>query len=578
MPLAMSKIIPLLGLSVVVSISLSTLSQAAEPNEKSISISSDATTSGKPLDKFWSTCVGAGRANEALRSSWLEQMKLVHDECGFQFVRFHGLFHDDMFVYQVGKDGKPIYNWQYVDDVFDRLLAMGVRPFVEFGFNPTDPLKPEILSEEEKKPKAPGIPAKKDWLGCFWWKANAIPPSDNAKWCALVDAFLRHCIQRYGIEEVRKWYFEVWNEPNLDFFFHGGTEQKYFQLYKDTAQAVKKVDTSLRVGGPATSNFQFAVRGKETAPLKKIAGDVDAVEKLDWRPIWLENFLSYCSANKLPLDFISCHPYPKDFPLDPIAGKVRINRGADATKKDLTLIRDLRDQSAYPKAEIQLTEWSSSPSSRDFSHDLLPAATFVVKSNLDSTGLANSLSYWTFTDVFEEKGAGDTIFHGGFGLINYQGIVKPTYHAYRFLNRLGDQVLSKSNGAIITRHPDSGKVTALLYNYPVEEKFAVPMCESMEDAEAEQAVGTPRIADLTLKGLPANAKVKVTTLDKDHGNAVAAWKAMGSPEPPNREQVQALRKSAMALKEETLQADASGAFSMKCEIAPWSLVWVETEN
>jgi xylan 1,4-beta-xylosidase len=544
-----------------------------------IVLEADDKAAGRPLVHFWSRCVGAGRANEGLRASWLEQLKLVHDECGFQYVRFHGLFHNDMFVYHETTNGLPVYNWQYVDDLFDRMLAIGVRPFVELSFNPIDPLP---AAGADSRTNAPGDfvnGRRRNGNGQFWWRANASPPSDDKKWAGLVEAFVRHCIARYGIDEVRQWYFEVWNEPNLDAFFHGGTQQQSFDLYKVTVLAIKKIDPSLRVGGPATSNFHVNLpAGRSRVEVNHDPTPAD-VEALNWQPVWVEDFITFCHTNQLPLDFISTHPYPQDFPLDDLlTGRtVRVKRGVDATKHDLTLLRKIVDSSSFPKAEIQLTEWSSSPSSRDFTHDCLPAAAFVVKANLDSIGLVNSLSYWTFTDLFEEKGAGDTIFHGGFGLVNYQGIVKPTFHAYQFLNALGDELLAKTDGAIMTRHSDTDKLTVLAYRYPPEVKISLPKSDSLVEAESMMTNGHPAPLKITLTGLPPRAAVLVETLDKTHGNAVAAWEAVGKPEPPTREQAAELRKAAMAVKQEIFHADESGQYVLERQIEPWSLVLIEQQ-
>jgi xylan 1,4-beta-xylosidase len=449
-----------------------------------IVLAADARAAGSPLVHFWSKCVGAGRANEGLRASWLEQLKLVHDECGFKYVRFHGLFHNDMFVDHETTNGVPVYNWQYVDDLFDRMLAIGVRPFVELGFDPIDPLRPEVIVSRPQKRGDFGGVRISAWNGQFWWRANATPPGDQKKWAALVDAFVRHCLARYGADAVRQWYFEVWNEPNLDAFFHGGNQRQYFELYQTTALAIKKIDPALRVGGPATSNFHVKLPAGKRVKVHHDPTSVD-VDALDWQPLWVANFISFCATNRLPLDFISTHPYPQDFPLDDLltGHTVHLKRGVKATEHELALLRKIVDASPFPNAEIQLTEWSSSPSSRDFTHDCLPAAAFVVKANLDSIGLVNSLSYWTFTDVFEENGADDTVFHGGFGLVNYQGIVKPTFHAYQFLNSLGDEVLAQTDGAIITRHRATGRLTALAYLYPPEVKISLPTSKSLVEAE-----------------------------------------------------------------------------------------------
>ena len=198
-----------------------------------IEVNVSAKAAGKKLPHSWSVCVRAGRANEGLRANWLEHLDLAVRTCGFQYVHFHGLFHDDMFVYRE-RNGVVVYNWQYIDELFDRLLGMGIRPFVELGFCPGD-----LAS-------SPNV--------CFWWKGHSSPPKDLGKWADLVEQFLRHCIGRYGEAEVRRWYFEVWNEPNLQYFFDG-TRTQYFELYAVTARTIKKVDPLLRVGGPATCNF-----------------------------------------------------------------------------------------------------------------------------------------------------------------------------------------------------------------------------------------------------------------------------------------------------------------------------------
>jgi len=520
-----------------------------------IHVVADAKGPGEPLAHYWSVCVGAGRANEGLRASWLEQLKAAHDACGFRYVRFHGLFHDDMFVYRE-VSGKPAYNWQYLDDLFDRLLATGVRPFVELSFCP------KALASDDNT--------------TFWWKANSSPPKDYAKWAGLVEAFTRHCVARYGLDEVRSWYFEVWNEPDLHGFW-SGTRSQYFELYKVSARAVKAVDASLRVGGPATSNFVADDRfDGETAQRSKIIALVkpEESEKYPWRPVWVTAFLAYCAKEKLPVDFVSTHPYPTDWAVDE-EGKGRgLTRQVEATTHDLRQLRSMVDASPFPKAAIHLTEWSSTPSPRDFTHDSLPAATFIVKANLESAGLVDSLSYWTFTDVFEEGGAGNAVFHGGFGLINYQGIVKPGFHAYRMLHALGDETLATAPGAIVTRHRDTRRLTALIYCYPAEMPLTVPG-GSRAAAEQLERLGSPAPVKLELAGLKPGTRFLVETLDRTHGNAVAAWQAMGAPEAPTREQTAALLRAAQATNQELAQADASGRLIFERLVDPWSVLLID---
>jgi xylan 1,4-beta-xylosidase len=524
---------------------------AAPAEDTGIRITAQANAPGKPLVHYWSKVVGAGRANEGLRSTWQEELDTVAHYDGFQYVRFHGLFHDDMFVYREDAKGEPIYNFQYVDDLFDRMLAKHVRSFVELSFVPSE------------------LAIVKNTT--FWWQANGSPPSDYNKWADLVRATVEHWVARYGIDEVRTWYFEVWNEPNLTKPFFRGTQQQYFDLYKITAQTIKTIDPALRVGGPATSNFHI---DQEALKKAQASGEPFDPMTIAWRPIWIEDFMAYCKANNLPVDFISTHPYPQDFAIDePGMPKGKgFRRSIDSTRDDLRTLRRIVDASPYPHAEIQLTEWSSSPSPLDHTHDSLAAGAFIAKTNLESIGLVDSLSYWVFTDVFEENRRTDLIFHGGFGLINYQEIVKPAFHAYRFMNELGDELLEQKMGAVVTRDKASGRVTALAYNYPAEEKISLPVTNSVEAADAIDTSGSARDLEIHLRGLSPNASFLIETLDRQHGNAIAAWESLGRPEPPTPAQTKALREAAWATQKELVRADGAGNLDLHRMIAPWSLV------
>ncbi|MBC7886977.1 MAG: hypothetical protein H7Z13_03755 [Ferruginibacter sp.] len=518
-------------------------------NDLRASISARA--KGEIFAHFWSKCVGAGRANEGLRASWLEQLKLAKQHCGFEYCRFHGLFHDDMFVYRE-VNGAPAFNWQYIDDLFDRMLEIGVKPFVELAF------MPKAMASTEKTQ--------------FWWKGNVAPPNDYAKWGALVTAFTNHCISRYGLAEVKTWYFEVWNEPDLGAFWDG-TKTQYFELYKASANAIKAIDAGLRVGGPATSNFVPDDRfdGEREDKTKHKTLTVKDINTLEWKGVWIQDFINYCTKENLPVDFISTHPYPTDWALDPETkkGAGRVRR-VGSTAEDLAWMRKTIAESPYPKAELHCTEWSSSPSPRDTTHDSLQAATYVIKANVESIGLTDSLSYWTFTDVFEEGGAGNTIFHGGFGLINYQGIAKPTFHAYRMLNALGDELLYKEDGMIVTRHSRSQKITALLFHYPSERKSVV-------DGNVEEVLntGTPRKFILKINDAKPFSNFNIETLNRNNGFAYPKWKAMGSPEPPTREQTKQLKAAAFATKKEKAKADAKGALQWERILQPWHCVLIQ---
>lgn len=514
----------------------------------------DSHQQGECYVPHWHTCVGAGRAGEGLRAAFQEHLDLVQKHIGFRYLRFHGLLHDDMFVLRQDSSGNWIYSFQYVDELFDHMLEKNIRPFVELGFFP-ECLKGGTATQ-------------------FWWKANVTPPAEWDGWCMLIDRLVRHWIARYGSEEVRQWYFEVWNEPNLDGFWDG-TRSQYFELYKHTARTIKAIDPVLRVGGPATSNFVPDARfdGEREDMSCHLTHQTEDLDSLQWHGVWIEAFLEYCHQQELPVDFVSTHPYPTDFALDTTGRISGRSRGIDALVKDLTWLRDAVRSSHYPNAEIHLTEWSSSPSSRDCTHDYLQEAAFIVKSNLDCIGLTDSLSYWVFTDVFEELGAGASIFHGGFGLINYQGIVKPGFHAYRMLASLGNECLYRDEHLFLTR--GNNGLSAVAWNYPISGTISMSLWPDHSKAEAELQQGEACRIHFEITGLKPHQPFQLEYLSREHGWALEAWRKIGSPESPDRLQTAELRKAALATSMQTIQANELGVLTVDATLDPWNLLMIK---
>lgn len=213
----------------------------------------------------WRHCVGTGRVELALRRDYQDSLKLLQDEIGFRYIRGHGLLSDGLGVhrpYEWEGARRVHHSFTYVDQVVDAYLALGIRPFLELGFMPAG------LASGERT--------------VFWWRGNVTPPRSHQEWAALVRATLAHLVDRYGLDEVRTWPIEVWNEPNLPDFWEGADEKAYHRLYEVTARAVKEVDASLRVGGPALS-----------------PGADD----------WLDRFAEFVERHDVPVDFVSKHAY-----------------------------------------------------------------------------------------------------------------------------------------------------------------------------------------------------------------------------------------------------------------------------
>ncbi|MEM1216044.1 MAG: glycoside hydrolase [Bacteroidota bacterium] len=444
-----------------------------------------------PHAKVASKCIGAGRAYEGLRADWQAQLKMTQAECGFEYIRFHGILHDDMAVYTETEDGTPHYNWQYVDILYDFLLSIDLKPFVELSFMPS-----ALASGEQT---------------VFWWQANVTPPKDYEKYGDLVRAFTQHLTERYGQEEVSTWYFEVWNEPNHGGFF-SGTMDDYFRIYRVAAESVRAVSNDYRVGGPASAGGG-----------------------------WIEEMIAYCQQNNVPLDFISTHEYGVLGVLD-VYGVRRIqmvedaNRVVNTVKKTDQWIKEGSDQ----PLEIHFTEWSSSYSPRDLVHDTYQNATYVLNTLKRTENIAHSMSYWTFTDVFEEGGPPTTPFHGGFGLLNVQGIKKPTYQAYHYFNQLGEEELvNPDQHSWICKNDDAiqGLIWDFTYLY-APNRFNQTFYASEVPAQEASTV------NFVVNGLENGTyELTVYKTGHRHNDPYSTYLDLGKPAQLNQRQVDHLRRS-----------------------------------
>ena len=430
-----------------------------------------------PFPHFWEKMFGSGRAILTLRESYRRDLQAARQITGFDYLRFHAIFHDEVGVYDEDAQGDPVYNFSYVDQIYDGLLAAGVRPFVELSFMP-------------KKLAA------RDALHSFWYKQNVSPPKDFVKWDKLVTRFTQHLVERYGIDEVSKWYFEVWNEPNIDFWAGDPKQVTYWDLYDHTARAIKAVNSRLRVGGPSTA-----------------------------QAAWADAFIQHCVENKVPVDFVSSHVYGNDKADDVFGTSEKIPRNqmvCRAVKK----VYDQIQASARPQLPLIWSEFNASYMAEPAVTDTVYMGPWLADTIRQCDGLVDVMSYWTFSDVFEEQGVVKQPFYGGFGLLAEGGIPKPAFAAFDLLHTLGDERIEiQSDTALVTRTKDGSLVLAV-WNY----------------APPEQT-GVPKTVTLRFKGV-SGRHASIARVDREHGDVHSAYEKMGAPPYPTPAQIVALRKAA----------------------------------
>ena len=432
------------------------------------------------LPHVWEECAGSDRAAITMRESWRKDLDRWKAEIGLKRVRFHGIFCDEMGVYTptILNRRKPAPNFRNVFEVYDGLLARGVAPYIELSFMPS------ALASADTK------------FG--FYNGNTSPPTSTEAWADFITIFVRALIGRYGLATVRQWPFEVWNEPDLRFFW-SGTQQQYFYMYKATAVAIKAIDPHLQVGGPATSQAQ-----------------------------WIGDFAAWTAANNAPVDFFATHIYASDN-----QGKV-FGVGTKMLQSEvipaaMKKARGEIDASPHKGKPLYLSEWSS---------DSPAMIAHIVKGCLPHV---QAMSHWVMSGTYEELGVRDHILNeGGIGYAPMvQGIALPTFNAFKLMRALGTQQLAADGPALASRR-DNGSVAALVWNLAeVSQPSGIPV-----PGAARKPAGEPKRLDVRFKGAKPGAVANVRFVDQERGSPMPAWRKMGSPQYPTPAQLVALRKAA----------------------------------
>jgi xylan 1,4-beta-xylosidase len=471
------------------------------------------------LSGAWRACVGTGRLELALRRDYQESLALVQREIGFRHIRGHGLFSDGMGIYRPYEyrgRRQVRYAFTYLDQVVDAYLGLGIKPFIELGFMPT-----ELASGEQT---------------VFWWRGNVTPPRSYAEWADLVRATVTHLIDRYGLEEVRGWPIEVWNEPNLTHFWQGADADAYHRLYEVTARTIKDIDAELQVGGPAISP------GSDK---------------------WLETFADFVLDRDVPIDFVSRHAYTSG-PAQAVPFGVHQTLGpASGLLDQFALPRQQLRTTPLAHLPVHITEFNSSYRPDNPIHDTAFHAAYLAPVVAAGGDFVDSFSYWTFSDMFEEEGVPTELFHGGFGLLTHRQIKKPTFHLYAFLARMGEQILARGSDHLVTTD-ETGRVTVLAW-------------APVDHTGAGQSPASHALRFSIPIGGPATTSAFVlrSTVDEENGNAWTAWREMGRPRSPRPRQLDWLREAAEPARSHRRLPVADGRLILDLTLARHEVTLVE---
>ena len=510
-----------------------------------------------PHRRHWQFCVGSGHAKLALRTDYTKQLKFIHNELGIERVRFHGIFDDDMntiadltlrFPLPAAREFTE-QNFHSCGIAYDNVLEAGMKPFVELSF------MPEKL-------------ASSDTVGVFYYQPNITPPADYDAWGKYIQDFIRFLQHRYGKEEIRTWFFEVWNEPDLQEAFFSGTRDEYFKLYEVTARAIKEVDPQLLVGGPSTSSSK-----------------------------WVKAFVQYCHDNQVPVDFVTTHQYAGD-PLGGVEDQGEENQDEESLKKgdqtardefarqiterlshvqeksflsgfrvvmpdkseimdipnDLLIINSAKVKQQALGMPVYYTEWNENAIFSSYTNDTRKVAAYQVKTILDTMDIIDGSSIWCFSDIFEELHPFAEEFHGGFGILTLDGVPKPAFYGLKMLVMAGDERMEL--GADATKGEigfagfrKEGEHQLLLFRQKMR-NLNLPKEHARVEMELEKEP----------------VKVLAYRIDEEHCNPLKLWEEAGRPIDLNHSEIEQLKERSNMKEEEWEYRYVDGVLTIEADL------------
>ncbi len=496
-------------------------------------------TIGEPFRKTWKKLMAFGRASECMREELRNQLRMLQKDITFEYVRFHGILSDEMMVYNEDTTGHAEYNFSYVDELIDFLLRNKLKPFIELGF------MPEQLASEK--------------IHLFHWKANISLPKSMEKWTALVNNFVIHLIERYGIQEVQTWYFEVWNHSLLF-----SQIDDCFNFMKNTYDAVKGISKKLRIGAgvglQALEDFILFIQSENivfdfislTAYL--ITFNVQAQTKQD-----LNELINVSDTQYIPQNLMKICSYAEEDHISKI-----IN----------SFIQTLDKHNCRPP-EVFISEWNTTPNPSDLLHDTCFQSAFLVKNILENFNKINGMAYWAFSDVFEETKTNHFTFHGGMGIITNNGIKKPAYYAYQLLNKLGNEVITKGEDYIVTRGQND-TIQIIVYHYC---HFLIPdlKCENNDITTTDRYhvfCDKTKETSFTVRGLTGKYIEKIYRINRENGSAYDTWLAIGAPKIMLYDEVNYIEKKSI-YGYETREVYVSGDLIIKERMQSQEVLFIE---
>lgn len=447
----------------------------------------------RPYQKNWNQIINIGPMETLLRFDIQEHLLILQKELNFKYVRFWNVFSDEMLTEINKKDG--IKNFSRLDKGLDFIVENNMHPFIELGF------KPVVLIKSLDCAKV--------------FKEKEIPVHFKETFAELLYSILIHCVNRYGINEVEKWYFEQWGDPRLI------SEQgfgEYFDVFETAYRTIKSISASIHVGG---------------------AGFGRLYTMLDFKEI-----MSLWKKREVHPDFISLYSYPYRARSKGKALNEDRIQDSNFVHNQILMMKEVQRDVSMTDSAILVTEWSSSVSNWNSLNDSLYKGAFLLKTIIDNIDTVDMMGYWMATDLLAEYYDTGTFLHGGNGLLSEYGIKKPAFYAFEFAKGMEEFILGRDKNSIITTN---GQNTYSIvchnfikpnYKYYLKKEDEVDVKKQFllfDHAETLQL-------DFRICGIKSGKYiVKIHSLNAEHGSVQDVWAQMGYSENLSRKDMEYLR-------------------------------------
>ncbi len=471
-----------------------------------------------PLSHNYHKLICVGSANQFLYQEVQEMIKRTQSEIGFEYVKFHGILSDDMMVYNEDTQGNPQYSFTMIDKVFDFILSVGLRPLCQLSFMPI------------------ALSSCKERLVDFY-HYNTAPPKDIKKWEDLIYAFMEHIINRYGMKEIKKWLFCVWNEPDETVKeFSWENREMFFDFYCRTYRVVKSFDSKLQFGTPS---LLLSITEEDG---------------------WAAEFFKYITQEKCVPDFLNIHYYDNtlfeadkrdrtredSFSAQNMSNFFPLSDDPYAFMKFINNLKLLMKHYHMKSIPVYLTEWNLTISHRDLLNDTCFKACYLAKNLLENYDRLSSFGYWVLTDFIEEMPLPNDLYHGGLGLFTYNGIPKAHYNAFKLFGYLKGQMIARGDGYFITR--EDNKIVFILYNYEHFSKLFASGTKSISDNanryESFSFMDNAKfmVTFTDIDNIYTKALIKERLINQNYGSSFDAWVKMGAQPLTKEEDMELLRQ------------------------------------